>query len=123
MAANCFADCARMLRRHRQQQNIAAGEIGQIVGSLDRGIERNAGQEKAIFVFVVDRGDDFGLAHPHQRLASGALHAKRQRRSPRAAADNADILERLRHVDIFERLLASGSRGQRGRAAVSSPSL
>src|SRR5579875_469970 len=66
----------------------AASRGGQIGGCDDRRIERNAGQKDRIFMPLIERGDEGGIARPQYRLRAGAAGGGGECRAPCAAAED-----------------------------------
>src|SRR3569623_3302848 len=115
-----FQYSSQMLRRRNHQPGIAAGEVGNLAGCRNRGIESNAGQEHGNFVRAVDRGDLYRLACPEQRFPAAARHDLRERGSPRAAADHADPVKAHAFTPAPRTFSAVSSSGHRARAGASS---
>ena len=132
------------------QNDVASRNLAEIGGRLNGRIERDARQERGVFVPVVDAGDRLRLVCPDQHVPPRPAGNRCKRGTPSAGADDANGLIRLavlcivllRHAPSpwgpyrrFSARLpshaltpapaaggASGSSGHRARAGVSSPS-
>eukprot|EP01136_Pigoraptor_vietnamica_P027405 Opistho-1_new@83669 len=112
------------------EQRVEIGHIGKRAGRGQRGRERGAGKENRIAMVGVDCRDDILFARPEANGGAIGGEKLRERGAPRAAADHAEPGKAWRHAFTCHAFTpaprtasASGSSGQRGRAAVSSGSV
>jgi hypothetical protein len=85
-------DGAELLRRRDHEHEVAGGDVVELGGGLDAGIERHPWQVKRISMLLVDLGDGLGLVGPKRHVAASAARADPKRRAPGASPDNADAL-------------------------------
>src|SRR5438445_7390300 len=116
-------DRAHVLRGCDHQPGVALVKMADVGRGADRRIEWHAGKEQLIFVTVVDRIGDLVLHRPQERLASARRRDLRERCPPRAAAEDADLVEAHAFTPAPRTFSASESSGQRARAGTSSGSV
>ena len=82
---------AQRLGRTDQQDRIAVGELGELRCGVDAGVERLPRQVDLVATVVRDRGRYTAITRPERHRATGPAGETGQRRSPGAAADDADM--------------------------------
>ena len=96
MRRNFLGDRPHELGRDDEQDQIRIGKVFHLRGCLDGRIEGGAGKVDPVGVMGIDFGNRFGFKGPKRDVPSGAERGLRQRRSPRAAAQDAHALKRAR---------------------------
>ncbi len=80
---------AQVLGGNHGQQQVEAGQIGQVSGRGRLRREAHPRQEQRIFVGAIDCGGDLGLARPQPHIEPGPHADLGQGRAPGARADHA----------------------------------
>lgn len=118
-----FERAAQMLCRGHQQQRRTGRHMRKLTGGADVRRQRQTGQIERVALSGIDRLDHFGLQRPEQDIIMVLRHDAGERGAPCACADDADGLAGHAFTPAPRTVSASGSSGQRGRAAMSSGSV